>query len=131
MPQEYGDWFLAEELSLLPFVVGSFAFIFVKAMGTYARLTPFEVGQIKAHMYHELGAAAVSRIVVKQDGKTHPSEHGVKDAIDKLRSDPKWRGARESGTLCPSWPSQAWLTRGGKVLPYRWELRAWLCKQDS
>ena len=67
-------------------------------MTSFARLSPFEVGQIKAHMYHGLGAAAISRIVVKADGKSHPSEHGVKDVMDKLAKKPGWRGEREPGS---------------------------------
>ena len=67
-------------------------------MTSFARLTAFEVGQIKAHAYHGLGAAAISRIVFKADGKTHPSEHGVKDVLDKLQRKPTWRGERDVGS---------------------------------
>ena len=35
-----------------------------------ARLTPFEIGQIKAHVYHGLKGAAISRVLKKPDGKS-------------------------------------------------------------
>ena len=33
------------------------------------QLAAFEIGQIKAHVYHGLGAAQIARIFVKADGK--------------------------------------------------------------
>ena len=33
------------------------------------QLSAFEIGQIKAHVYHGLGAAQIARILVKADGK--------------------------------------------------------------
>ena len=32
-----------------------------------ARLTPFEIGQIKAHLHHGLGVTAISGLVTKTD----------------------------------------------------------------
>ena len=63
-----------------------------------ARFTPFEVGQVKAHLHHNLGPSEISRIVLKQDGKSHFSVQAVCDAINKLQADPKWRGEREEGS---------------------------------
>ena len=49
------------------------------------RLGPFEMGQIRAHMYHGLGATGISRLLVKPDGKQkevllerhgHPERNG-------------------------------------------------------
>ena len=58
-----------------------------------ARLTPFEVGQIKAHLYHGMGPAAMASIVKKADGQ-FVSKQAVCNVINKLEADPKWRGER-------------------------------------
>ena len=65
-----------------------------------SRLTPFEIGQIKAHSYHELGATAMAAIVKKEDG-THPSVQAIADILAKLSSNPKWRGERQEGSGRP------------------------------
>ena len=65
-----------------------------KASGT--RLTPFEVGQIKAHAHHELSATKIRKIVRKSDGSPI-SVQGVADVMAKLESDPSWRGERAEG----------------------------------
>ena len=63
-----------------------------------ARLTPFEIGQIKAHVYHGLSGAAISRVLKKPDGKSFWSETAIQDAINKLEDQPRWRGEREVGS---------------------------------
>lgn len=60
-------------------------------------MTPFEYGQIKAHMHHGLGPKAISEIVCKCDGQ-HPSVEQVSQAMTKLRDDPSWRGERAEGS---------------------------------
>ena len=65
------------------------------------QFSPFEVGQVKAHMYHGLGAAAIARIVLKGDGKTHFSETAVQKQIDKLTDSASWRGGRKAGSSRP------------------------------
>ena len=55
-----------------------------------ARLTSFELGQIKAHLHHGLGPTAIAAIVQKADG-ANVSVQGVCDAKAKLEADPKWR----------------------------------------
>ena len=62
-----------------------------------ARLTPFEVGQIKAHLYHGMGPAAMASIVKKADGQ-FVSKQAVCNVINKLEADPKWRGERAVGS---------------------------------
>ena len=62
------------------------------------RFTPFEVGQVKAHMHHGLGPEAISRIIKKADGKTHFSHTAVSRIVTKLESCPDWRGEREKGS---------------------------------
>lgn len=62
------------------------------------QFTPFEVGQIKAHVHHGLSAAAISRLLVKPDGKNYWSERAVGDAITKLEENPTWRGERQKGS---------------------------------
>ena len=71
--------------------------------GAY-QMTAFEIGQVKAHMYHGLGATEISRILVKPDGKSHWSDTAVQNQIDKLEADPSWKGARQEcwRKCCPS-----------------------------
>ena len=45
-------------------------------MPSYVQLTPFEIGQIKAHMQNGLGATEIAGIIKKADGK-HPSQPNV------------------------------------------------------
>lgn len=65
-----------------------------------ARLSPFEIGQIKAHLHHGLGPTAIAGIVTKEDG-TYISVQGVCDARAKLEENPAWRGDRLAGSGCP------------------------------
>ena len=51
-----------------------------------AQLTPFDLGQIKAHVYHGMSGAAISRILRKPDGKSFWSEQAIQDAITKVLS---------------------------------------------
>ena len=67
------------------------------AGGMAPHLTPFEVGQIKAHAYHGLGAAAIAPLIVRSD-KSHPSLQNVVDVLHKLREKPAWRGERAKGS---------------------------------
>ena len=66
-----------------------------------ARLGPFEVGQIKAHLHHGLAGAAIVGILKKPDGVSPWSNTAIYDAIDKLEADPSWRGEREEGSGAP------------------------------
>lgn len=65
-----------------------------------ARLTPFEIGQIKAHLHHGLGPTAIAGIVKKVDG-ANVSVQGVADVKAKLEESPNWRGDREDGSGRP------------------------------
>ena len=65
-----------------------------------ARLTPFEIGQIKAHLYHELGPTAISKLVQKTDGEC-VSKQAVVDVAARLEKDPCWRGERSEGSGRP------------------------------
>ena len=62
------------------------------------QLSPFDVGQVKAHLHHGLGPSDISRILVKSDGKTHWSYNAIHDAVEKLEADPSWKGEREVGS---------------------------------
>jgi len=62
------------------------------------QFTPFEVGQVKAHLHHGLGPEAISGIVTKVNGKSHFSHTAVSRIIAKLKSDPAWRGDRRVGS---------------------------------
>ena len=64
-----------------------------------ARLTPFEVGQIKAHLYHDMSPKEIAdlELVIKGDGEP-VSMQAVYDVRDKLDADPSWRGLRRSGS---------------------------------
>ena len=65
--------------------------------GAY-QFTPFEVGQVKTHLHHEMNPADIARIVLKPDGKTHYSVTTIHNIIDKLNNDPMWRGERQAGS---------------------------------
>ena len=65
------------------------------------QLSPFEVGQIKAHVHHGLGPAAIARILLKQDGESKWSVNTIESAINKLKKQPSWRGEREPGSGAP------------------------------
>ena len=65
------------------------------------QLTAFEVGQVKAHMEHGLGAAAISQIILKADGRNTFSDTAIRNCMRKLRENPRWRGEREEGSGAP------------------------------
>ena len=65
------------------------------------QLGPFEVGQIKAHMEHQLGCTTIARKIFKADGVTNFSENCILTAMNKLNENPKWRGEREEGSGAP------------------------------
>ena len=41
-----------------------------------AHFTPFEVGQVKAHLHHGLGPGDIAKIIYKPDGKNRYSHSG-------------------------------------------------------
>ena len=49
-------------------------------MDERVQLTPFEVGHIKAHVHHGLGASAIARLVKKPDG-SEPSHTAIADVM--------------------------------------------------
>lgn len=65
------------------------------------QLSPFDVGQIKAHMHHGLGAADIVRIMRKPSGRKKWSLSAIATAVRKLTENPKWRGEREEGSGRP------------------------------
>jgi hypothetical protein len=65
------------------------------------QLTPFEVGQVVAHMHHNLTALQISRIIYKGDGKSRFSERAIKTCMDALHADPSWKGQRQEGSGAP------------------------------
>ena len=64
---------------------------------TMTDLTPFEVGQIKAHHYHEINPSEISRIMNRSDG-SQITPQTIRNTIKKLESDPSWEGGREPGS---------------------------------
>ena len=66
-----------------------------------SQLTSFDLGQIKAHVYHGMSGAAISRILRKPDGKSSWSEQAIQVAISKLASEPGCRGERQVGSGRP------------------------------
>ena len=68
-----------------------------------SHLGVFEVGQVKAHMHHKLGATAISRIVSKPRlKKSHKkrlySRQTIADCMTKLDGNPEWTGKRKPGS---------------------------------
>ena len=78
-----------------------------------AQFTPFEIGQIKAHAYHGMSGAAISRILVKPESTSSRlcrkswSEQAVQDAMKKLQDFPQWRGERDEGSGRPGMPASS------------------------
>ena len=66
-----------------------------------AQLTPFQVGQVKAHMEHGLGCKAISERVFKADGKTHFGETAIVNCMNRLKKNPRWTGERKVGSGAP------------------------------
>ena len=62
------------------------------------QFSPFEIGQIKAHLHHGLGATQIARITLKPDGRSHWSDTAVQKQIDKLGANPRWKGVRQEGS---------------------------------
>ena len=62
------------------------------------KLTPFEVGQVKAHMEHGLGCAAIAKRVFRSDGKTTFGKTAIVNCMNKLTENSDWRGQREEGS---------------------------------
>ena len=85
---------------MISVLAATFAILALRMSGAY-QFTPFEVGQVKAHLHHEMNPADIARIVLKPDGKTHYSVTTIHNIIDKLNNDPMWRGERQAGTGAP------------------------------
>ena len=101
-------------------------------MSTY-QLTPFEVGQVKAHMHHQLTALQISRIILKGDGKSRFSENAIKNCMVALGADKKWKGARQAGSGAPRKTTAAQDKQiEGAIYKYRGRYKvtvAWLKKR--
>lgn len=65
------------------------------------QFSPFEIGQIKAHVYHGLSATKIAGILAKPDGKSRWTVKAVQNQIDKLKEQPAWRGERQEGSMRP------------------------------
>ena len=76
---------------VISFLAASCAILALGMSGAY-QFTPFEVGQVEAHLHHEMNPADIALIVLKPDGKTHYSVTTIHNIIDKLNNDPMWRG---------------------------------------
>ena len=63
-----------------------------------SKLTPFEVGQVKAHMEHGLGCSAIAKRVFRSDGETPFGETAIVNCMNKLTKETDWRGEREEGS---------------------------------
>lgn len=50
------------------------------------QLTPFEYGQIKAHLHHGLTAAAIQQLVLSASGKKY-AHTTISGAVQKLEAD--------------------------------------------
>lgn len=74
-----------------------------------AVLTPFEVGQIKAHLEHGLRPGEIGWRVLKPEGSDPMrfTPQAIGQAIAKLERDPSWRGERAQGSGRPRKTSAA------------------------
>ena len=66
-----------------------------------AQLAPFDIGQVKAHMHHGLGAVKISQILLKADGKSKWTDTAVQDCMNKFLADKSCRGERPEGSGPP------------------------------
>ena len=64
------------------------------------QMTPFEVGQVKAHMEHGLGCTKIARRVFKPDGSEF-GEQAISTCMHNLRENLDWRGERKKGSGAP------------------------------
>ena len=93
-----GSSVLGETSAMICFWLFSFVCHLIDVMSQFSS---FEVGQVKAHMHHGLGAVKISRILLKPDGKSQWSVTAVQDCMDKLNADSSWRGERAEGSGPP------------------------------
>ena len=95
-------------------------------------LTPFEYGQIKAHLEHDERPAEIRRLVLRPDGEPF-SERCILNAVAKLRADPTFRGERQEGSGAPRKTSKRLDNKIiHRVLKYRGEVKVtvpWLRKE--
>jgi hypothetical protein len=61
-------------------------------------MTGYHIGQIKAHMHHELGPTAISRLVAKPRGKGTWSPGAMAKVMKKITKDKEWDGERKTGS---------------------------------
>ena len=85
-------WFLVALLRPTPLPL--FCRVLADSM---AQLSPFEAGQVKAHIHHGLGPAEFSRLVIKRNSKSTSSHTVFSDCIAKLAADPLRRVERAQG----------------------------------
>ena len=71
------------------------------AKTTTYQLSPFEVGQVKAHVEHGLSAAEIAKRVFKPDGKSKYGETAIQNCMNKLVANPRWKGERAVGSGAP------------------------------
>ena len=66
-----------------------------------AAMTQFEVGQIKAHMEHDLGPSAISKRVFKPYSTDTWTPTRISLVMDKIKKNKNWRGKRKPGSGAP------------------------------
>ena len=81
-------------------------FLFSRSLKMSHHLTPFEYGQIKAHLQHDQTAAEITRLVRRANGQPF-STTAIHAAIQKLTDDPSFRGERAEGSGAPRKTSKA------------------------
>ena len=73
----------------------------LSVLGKMSQLSPFEAGQVKAHMEHGLSAKDIAKRILKADGKETFGETAIQNCMDKLKKQPRWKGQREKGSGRP------------------------------
>ena len=63
------------------------------------QFSPFDIGQIKAHVHHGLGATAIAHVLLKPDSRW--KEGAVRKVMAKLQTYPSWREERKEGSSRP------------------------------
>ena len=62
------------------------------------QFSPFEVGQIKAHMHHGCNAETIRHPVTKVDGNSLWTHQAISDTMRKIQDDKSYRGDRTEGS---------------------------------
>ena len=74
---------------------------FIYAVVTMSQMGPLQVGQVIAHLQHDLNPTQISSRVLKDDGISTWTPRRMQEVVAKLTEDPEWNGERKEGSGAP------------------------------